>query len=71
MDLGAIKQAANAALTESASGNLEDLVLHAAGALPADASDFDRGMAAGFAAAMVLRLQSENEQKHSLSLNSK
>lgn len=58
MDLSAIKEAVEAAIGDSADGDLENVILRAASALAADASEFDRGMAAGFAAAMVLRLQS-------------
>lgn len=57
MDLSVIKAAVEAVVTDSDDGELADVVLLAASALPAEASDFDRGMAAGYAAAMLLKMR--------------
>jgi hypothetical protein len=62
MDLSAVKTAVAAAITDKAGSELEDVILRAASALPVEASDFDRGMAAGFAAALVLKPSPMNEQ---------
>jgi hypothetical protein len=61
LDLSAVKTAVEAAIKENSGGELEDVILRAANALPSDASDFDRGMAAGFTAAVMLELKSRDE----------
>jgi hypothetical protein len=61
LDLSAVKTAVEAAIKDNSGGELEDVILRAASALPSEASDFDRGMAAGFAAAVILELKSPDE----------
>jgi len=57
-----IRAAVDATMRDNPEEDLEDVVLRAANELPADASDFDRGMAAGFAAAMMLALMPQCEK---------
>ena len=57
VNLDTIKEAAQAAFEMYADADINDVALAAASALSPDASDFDRGMAAGFAVASVLSLQ--------------
>ena len=54
MDLGEIRNAVEETVRRHAGASLEDVMLQAANILPAEASDFDRGIAAGFAAALLL-----------------
>lgn len=62
MDLRAIREAVEAAIRETADYDIEETILRASSALPPQASDFDRGMAAGFAAALLLELSPQKEQ---------
>lgn len=57
VDLDAIKKAAEAALNMHEHGNIADVALAAANSFPPYASEFDRGMAAGYAVGSVLELQ--------------
>ena len=64
MDLSAIKHAAQIALSKEGVTDAAEIVLAAASALPPNASDFDCGMAAGFAVAKLLeRHPSEIEKE--------
>lgn len=57
MDIESVWQVAVAAVAESDQASEWEIVMRAASAMPADASDFDRGLAAGIALARLIQMK--------------
>lgn len=69
VDLGPVTAAVNTALASTGDRNLSELLLNAANAMPATASDFDRGIAVGLAMAQLFPQIAQDDRLETIVAN--